>query len=727
MRQNPTAETATHQSASHWLLSAAVFATAGVILAAFTAINHADWARLQPVDISWDLMPEWKTVRASLNLALQGKGGYPASFLGWISFLSFIALARRAGQALVSRLNISGFGSGEFASSDLMIPAGLIPLCLFYQAVGFFGAIHPGIAWVLFAVGFIPLFQWTKESFIAVRRTGAIKALSDWRVEKIFFVAWFSAWSFTALIVPTFTDFLQNQLGLPYFYMNEGAIIANPYHVLSYFPQNCEMLLLHFVLLNSLVGLNLLLWSLWLLSACAVGRLTRAFTDERSGWIAGSWFAVVPTIFWIYSNGKNDLMALLYLVLGSFLLMYRQKDDENIATYRLVLASGLCFGMAMGTKYTAIVFLPPALLYLATRCCREKTGWKIPTLFGAGMLTTGGIWYIRNISIAGNPFYPLFGNLFPTRWIVPWHSHAEGVSLLSLGIVPALQKLVIILAGFAPSLGNLSPASASLTVYQWNATLPLLLFLIPGLVYARREWIWLIFFGACGIAAMLTLEPALRYYPALISFLCAATIVSIHELSNRGLPWLKVFTVLVILGSIFSPTVEWSIKTRIPACISILISGIDPLKQAQFSTGTRYPVDPQDLLLMGDHMNETLPHNARVLIVGDERPPLLRRRYLVQTDQAREIIDDWFAERGDLAGLEAAMEKEGITHILLNSNYLSQEVQYTAPIPRKAGERHRRALPVVVQFLNNNATEIASIGNDGLRLYSLKKTGVKKV
>jgi len=680
-------------------------------------IWYFDATRGQTYQWKVDLLPPLGIIASSLRNLLKLEGGYAISAFGLLSFISFFALSRKIG----SLLNRSLYKVKGTYFTGLGTLTGLAFLAVAYTFIGMAGLIDPAIAWLLFWSGLCALaidlavfFKHRPGSLVSMAKE-KLKSLSYYHY---FLIFWTGIWSATAILIPTYHNFLQNHLGLPYFYMNERSILPNPYQILSYFPQNCEMLILHFVLLGSFVGVKLFLWGIWMLTVNLVYQFTKELSNEISAVIAACWFAVIPVIYWLLVNGKNDLMVVLYLLAGVLLLFKNLKQGPSKA---VLFFSGIFIGMALGTKYTAWFFFLPIPLYLFFllkgknfRSCIYDL-----SLFTAGILITSGFWYARNFIWTGNPVYPLFASLFNTTLMKPWHEHAGSTSIASLGLFYSIKQLFVMLAGFIPDFKQLPiPSGATIMPFQWGVTLPFLLLNIAGFRYFSWSVRWLILLSSFGFVGMLYFEPAVRYYPTCVAVLCITTMTAVYYLAKDHPRWMIHLLGALVVLSIFTTTTNRQFRTRVLGSVTLLLSGLDPLT-AKTKSVDYFPVSPQDLLIMGRYIDDNLPLNSRILIVGDERPPLIKRRHLIQTDQHREIIDDWWLESKTVPGLLGKISEENVTHILLNTNYFSEEVIYTGPRTVVPRELHKKALPTVTELLKKHCTVAGVTANGDLLLLSL--------
>jgi hypothetical protein len=100
------------------------------------------------------------------------------------------------------------------------------------------------------------------------------------------------------------------------------------------------------------------------------------------------------------------------LFLAAFILVAmagcgRNAMQDRFGPWRL----GIALGLALATKYTALISLP---LILLLWCAPRRAGWtKQHWLIALGALTAlAGPWYLRNLLLTGNPIYPMRITLF---------------------------------------------------------------------------------------------------------------------------------------------------------------------------------------------------------------------------------------------------------------------------------------------------------------------------
>ncbi len=173
----------------------------------------------------------------------------------------------------------------------------------------------------------------------------------------------------------------------------------------TYFPANHETMQGFFMLITDNYQLNFL--------PTVLAFLLFASTLKNLGKQGSTYTALIlvtvasaPFLFRQFLDFQIDLF--LFSLFGASLcflfLAIREKDHRYLFNFFLI------FGLALGTKYNALmqgIFYLPLILW-AIWVFRKKlaTIWWYPLTTAA----TGGLWYLRNLIVAGNPIYP-FGAL----------------------------------------------------------------------------------------------------------------------------------------------------------------------------------------------------------------------------------------------------------------------------------------------------------------------------
>lgn len=190
----------------------------------------------------------------------------------------------------------------------------------------------------------------------------------------------------------------------------------------SYFPFNKD----YFVNLINLPVIPLLGVSIY-----AVARNLKI--DTIMALLVTGLFLYMPQIFRQLGVPLVDLffafsfMAAIYF-LQEFIQTKSMKD---------LFLMGLAAGLFIGTKYLGIPYLLP-LLFIGFIAIGHIYKWNVRSIskgvafIVAGLLMTGGFWYIRNWVVAGNPLFPMEIKLFGMRIFEGYYGLSEKVLGYSL-------------------------------------------------------------------------------------------------------------------------------------------------------------------------------------------------------------------------------------------------------------------------------------------------------
>ncbi|MDR6425358.1 hypothetical protein J2738_001487 [Variovorax paradoxus] len=287
-------------------------------------------------------------------------------------------------------------------------------ICAF-QLLAIFGAFKPGATVALIAAGVVgaalQLRPWWREAR-ALRAAGA--GTAPWtRAERIAAIA-LALVALPALVAPLAPPAAFDELmyHLPYARQvaQQGSLGIHEWLRYPWFPYNYNLLyaaalqlgddvLPHF--LNALAGA---------LSAVMVYRLGIQHANRLTACIgAAIWIGIGD-----YSNALIDMGVALF-VLGACVALWWWRESQPLqgGTRWLGLAA-FCLGVAAGSKYQALTFLPLVALFVVWHERRPKA-WALALLC---FLIPCVYWYARNAIMTGDPFNPIGARVFGfTDWI----------------------------------------------------------------------------------------------------------------------------------------------------------------------------------------------------------------------------------------------------------------------------------------------------------------------
>lgn len=288
-------------------------------------------------------------------------------------------------------------------------------ICAF-QALAIFGAFKTGATATLIAAGFVAaavqLPQWLRER----RALRANTARAPWSyVERVAMIA-LALVALPALVAPLAPPIAFDELmyHLPYARQvaQQGSLGIHDWLRYPWFPYNYNLLyaaalqlgddvLPHF--LNALAGA---------LSVVMIYRLGVLHASRLTGCIgAAIWLGLGD-----YSNALIDMGVALFVLSACVALWWWRESEPGKPVHgglRWLGVAAFCLGLAGGSKYQALIFLPLVTLFVV----RHERGLKAWALVFVCFLVPCIYWYARNAIMTGDPFNPIGARVFGfTEW-----------------------------------------------------------------------------------------------------------------------------------------------------------------------------------------------------------------------------------------------------------------------------------------------------------------------
>ena len=220
-----------------------------------------------------------------------------------------------------------------------------------------------------------------------------------------------------ASVPPVSRDALTHHLAVPKLWVESGGIHERPDILFSYYPQLLDVFYMLPVALGHDVAAKYLHFTFALLTALLIFLFVRRRIGPSWAALSGLLFLTLPLIVKLSVTVYVDLGLIFFTTAALFSLAIWLEDTGR--TRWLVLAA-VCSGLALGTKYNALVsFLVLSLLlpffYLYRRenpHAEQLNAVKFGVLFVALSMLVFSPWLIRNYSLTGNPLYPLAQGVF---------------------------------------------------------------------------------------------------------------------------------------------------------------------------------------------------------------------------------------------------------------------------------------------------------------------------
>jgi hypothetical protein len=224
-----------------------------------------------------------------------------------------------------------------------------------------------------------------------------------------------------ASVPPVSRDALTHHLAIPKLYLKHGGIYEIPHAKWSYYPMNLDLL----YIIPLYFGNDIIPKYIHFAFALLTGWLIFRYLKRRSEMA----FAILGVLFFLSIPVIVKLSITVYVDLGliffSFAaLTYLFKWFETDFKLKSLAASALCCGIALGTKYNALIcffLLTLFFVFIYLRLSGSRPAHQAKAIvYGAVFMLIALIvfspWGIRNFEWTKNPLYPLYDSWFnPTK------------------------------------------------------------------------------------------------------------------------------------------------------------------------------------------------------------------------------------------------------------------------------------------------------------------------
>lgn len=501
-----------------------------------------------------------------------------------------------------------------------------------------------------------------------------------------------------SLSPPTITewDSLSYHLAIPKLYLKAGRIYFVRFTSHASFPFTTEMLYTAGLALSGhtlakLFHLTFFLGCAMLLlcigNSLALHLWRQEHNDDeckslpsptRAGW-ASSW-----ALFTIPIAVAEASTAYIDVALSFYTLLFTHAVLQWFSTFSFgwLALAGIACGICMGIKYsgvlTILLLLCAALLSrFMRRDIRHPSAILIHTIAAIAIaIIVASPWYVKNIVLTGNPFFPFFYEVFGGRgWNERMaeqyrrHQLEFGTKRNPLQFLIAPWNLTmrsdvpkgLNLPGREPIKYEVEPNPTSGIGLTFLAIIPTLIFARPISPYAVLVLI------LCGIwfSAWFFSVQYLRYLLPCIIMLCGIVGYAYSHWFERSYITRAVAQAAMLIAVLYSLLIafSWALPS-IPAALGI-VSEDEYLRQ----TLPSYSI--------ARYINLRLPKDAKVITYGEPLCYYFERDYLWGDPGHNLLIDYEMVARSKepMKALFESYRKLGVTHVLLNGRYFSLELK----------------------------------------------------
>jgi 4-amino-4-deoxy-L-arabinose transferase-like glycosyltransferase len=472
-----------------------------------------------------------------------------------------------------------------------------------------------------------------------------------------------------ALAPATTPDALSYHLRIPYDYVEAGGIIYSPFQPYN-MPHLIQMLItVPFLFGAGDVGAHLLYFVFCVIFVAALFRLARECFDRKTTLLAVLLIISTPMFTYIKVSGRVEVGLTAVIFLSLWALIKGVNEDEKYR-YRWLIASGFFMGVSAGIKYYGL-FSGACACFLIVIISLRQAGGKLAIrssmYFLAGLLVFGLPFYIKNIIMTGNPFYPALFELLGGR---DWS-----------GAMAQLTKSYFEAYKYPAGKGV-----TDLLLSPWRLTMDGERFIAGRTGYG---FIYLALFPLLFVGVLLGIKrtgwrallPTSSVCSVLVWFGILFWVLWFFMAFQRGRHLMPVFGILSILTAgaattaLMRPIKESGDKFFKYAVGAILGSGLFlQLLIAGFFTATYIPVafglEKRDVFLARIHpmwadyqaVDQILPQNAKVLHLFGDAQYYLKREQFYPSPYFQGSVD--WARIPDVSAYRNQLRAAGFTHVI---------------------------------------------------------------
>lgn len=457
-----------------------------------------------------------------------------------------------------------------------------------------------------------------------------------------------------AATISPFYDQWHQHLGFPWIWLADGSVDPLPRNWYSYMPVNASLLYGFGLRMLGPWSAQAIHWWCGAVIIFAVARLAGG-VEKRSAAVFGVVvLATTPTFLRLSTVAGSDLVVSLFAT-GAWLGLVQTIGNRKL-TARWWVFSGVCVGLAVGAKYTAIgtVAIPVAAAAVALhRPWQAGRSWV--RLFSGGLLALFASlaafmpWALRNFVAVGNPLFPFANRPFKPFLKVPFDT-AETYSAWLSGFDSSIDHIVEGL--------DLGTFAGQMDGFPTIGLLYLGLFLLVPVCWRR-------------------LDPALRT-PLLVGVIAGFGfwIVNLH-VHRYVVPVLVPAAVLI--GSALGITFDCASRKTRMGIISLLVVAISwNLSTAVSREGldrlgaTLGIVDDAEILdrwvssQIAFDAVRGLPENSRIHLVAEARALGFEREVDIEHPFGEPLVQELARQSADQGVMAATLAASGVTHVLTN-------------------------------------------------------------
>jgi len=494
------------------------------------------------------------------------------------------------------------------------------------------------------------------------------------------------------LTPPISRDALIHHLAVPKLWVKHGGFHEIPWAEYSYYPMYINLFYLVCLYLKNDVAPKFIHFCFGIGTGWLIYFYLKQKFDRNWGLLGIVIFITTPIVVWLSTSAYVDL-GMTFFITGSVLALIRWRDSEY-RQFKWFLISSLCMGIAIGSKYNALIawfIVNLILMFSYVRDTNKQIGaLNYGIIFFTITCLVASPWYLKNYFQTGNPFYPLFNSFFKLLHHQPVQEILHGQPIETTRKISFFEMREIMYGEsfwetvFIPIRMFFQGRDNSYQYFQGSLN-PILILFLPFVLLNKRygtdKFIFILFSVVFIVMAYFLTAKQVRYILPVLPFLSILAVMGIKDLVDK----LGEKTLLSSLQ--FAKNIRLLVKMVLfVGILSLLVLNVSYLKKRVdnikplayvFGKETKKAFLKRHLLHYGavEYINQNLPVDARIftMFLG-RRGYYLDRFYKNESSFGMSTISHMLKISTDEEKFIAYIRSMNITHILMRTdlveNYL---------------------------------------------------------